>query len=117
MITSLDNLKDFTVRQIMTDGHLEQCRFSHRLVEILAKATRNENLEISRELSGFDDDGDFFMPAHSEHVPVTQWCETEDCNEPYYWSIFMFRDPITESSRVVGLRSDGSANFYLVRII
>ena len=117
MTTSLDNLKDFTIGQMMTEGHLEQCRFSHRLVEILAKATRNENLEISREFSEFDDDGDFFMSMDSEHVPVTQWCEIEDCNEPYYWSILMFRDPYDNSSRVVGLRSDGSANFYLVKII
>ena len=117
MTTSLDNLKDVTIGQMMTEGHLEQCRFSYRLVEILAKATRNENLEISRELAEFDDDGDFFMSMDSEHVPVTQWCEIEDCNEPYYWSILMFRDPYDHSSRVVGLRSDGSANFYLVKII
>ena len=117
MTTSLDNLKDFTIGQMMTEGHLEQCRFSYRLVEILAKATRNENLEISRELAEFDDDGDFFMSMDSEHVPVTQWCEIEDYNEPYYWSILMFRDPYDNSSRVVGLRSDGSANFYLVKII
>ena len=117
MSYSLEKLKNFTVEQMMNDGRIDGCRFSPRLIAILAKADRNEALEINQELADFDDDGDYDMPADSDFIPVTQWSESEDSNEPGEWSIFMFKDPLTKSTRMVAWMCDSHSWPYTVAIV
>ena len=113
------DLEDITMGQMMTTGRIEHCRFSPELVAILAKATTNEKMEMDLELNRLEDDGQehYFMPEDKDHVPVVQWSESEDSNEPGEWSIFMFRDPITQSNRMVAWICDGHCWVYLRKII
>ena len=113
-------LEEFTVNHIMTAGHLTELRLSPELVGLLAKATRNEEMNIDLGLSelGLDDDIEHWeMPEDSEYIPVTQWCPDEDANEPHIWSIFMYKDPVTNSTRMTGWICDGHCQNYIRKIV
>jgi len=113
-------LEEFTVNHIMTEGYLTELRLSPELVAILAKATRNEEMNIDTELSdlGLDDDIEHWeMPEDSEYIPVTQWCPFEEASDPNVWSILMYKDPVTNSTRMTGWTCDGHAEPYTVAII
>ena len=113
-------LEEFTVNHIMTEGHLTELRLSPELVGLLAKATRNEEMNIDTELSdlGLNDDIEHWeMPEDSEYIPVTQWCPDEDANEPHIWSIFMYKDPVTNSTRMTGWMCDSHCNNYIRKIV
>ena len=115
-------LEEYTLGHLMTEGHLTEYRFSPQLVAILCKADANENMDICLELTKLDDVDDdytehYHMPEDSEHILVTEWCSIEESNEPGVWSIFMFRDPVTKSTRMIGWICDGHCYPYLRKII
>ena len=112
-------LEEYTVNHIMTEGFTTEKRFSPELVAILTKATRNEGMDACVELRNLEDDGQehYYMPENSEYIPVTQWCSEEEETEPQVWSIFMFNDPVTKSTRMIGWICDSHCEIYLRKIV
>jgi len=113
-------LEELTVNHIMTAGYLTELRLSPELVGLLANATRNEEMNIDTELSdiGLNDDIQHWeMPEDSEYIPVTQWCPDEEASEPSIWSIFMYKDPVTNSARMTGWMCDSHCNNYIRKIV
>jgi len=130
------DLKDITIG-MFSERPCRTCEFSRELVDVLSKADilpeqgsgfddmSTELLDLDERVDGyyidhygvgFESKGEFLWKKPTDTVTVTEWLET-DATDPGEWIILSWNDPVTRSTRMVGLTYDSHCHPYLTKII
>ena len=122
------DLKDITMK-MFSERPCKTCEFSRELVDVLSKAGFDEMstdlLDLDERVDGyyidhygvgFESKGEVLWKKPTETITVTEWLETDD-TDPGEWIILSWSDPVTRSTRMVGLVYDSHCHPYLTKII
>ena len=122
------DLKDITMK-MFSERPCKTCEFSRELVDVLSKAGFDEMstdlLDLDERVDGYyidhygvglESKGEVLWKKPTETITVTEWLETDD-TDPGEWIILSWSDPVTRSTRMVGLTYDSHCHPYLTKII
>ena len=104
-------LENITLKDIMSTGRFEDYKFSKKLISIFSEAIRQP--VIAWDIADLDRDEHF----NNGDIPVTAWHQGTDSDEPGDWTIWIYRDPVTESTRIIGGFFDSHGLEHLTKIV